>query len=368
MLDRVVIGGYRSIRHLEFRLRRLNVVCGPNGSGKSNLYKALRLLALTAQGGLPKAIAREGGMQSVLWAGTRQKGPVRMTLAAHSDQFNYEVSLGLPTPRGVDPTAFHLDPRVKEEFVWHGGARRRSNTYFERSSSGTWAMDRNGERTSYSGNLDISEPVLSQLREPHLYPELSMLARDLREWRFYDYFRTDPESSLRQSQPAVRTPILAHDGNDLAAALQTIAESSDGRFLVTAIEEVFPGSRLRIPHEGCTFRMELEVPSIQRAFHATEFSDGTLRYLCLLAALLSPEPAPLLILNEPENSLHPDVLPPLAALIRRAAKRSQVWVTTHSQTLASLLSEAPDSKVMTLEKIEGETRIAGQGLVLEDAE
>lgn len=365
MLDRVIIGGYRSIRHLEFRLRRLNVVCGPNGSGKSNLYKALRLLALTAQGGLPKAIALEGGMPSILWAGTRQKGPVRLLLAAHSEHFNYEVSLGLPPPSS---SAFWSDPQIKEEFVWNGSQRRKGNTYFERSTSGAWVMDRSGERTSYSGNLDVSEPVLSQLREPHLYPELSILARDLREWRFYDYFRTDPGSPLRQAQPSVRTPILAHDGNDLAAALRTIAESGDGHFLPEAIEAVFPGSRLRIPQEGCTFGLELEVPSIQRAFQAMEFSDGTLRYLCLLAALLSPEPAPLLILNEPENSLHPDVLPPLAALIRRAAKRSQVWVTTHSQTLASLLSEAPDSKVMTLEKIDGETRIAGQGLVLEDAD
>ncbi len=361
MLDRVVIGGYRSIRHLEFRLRRLNVVCGPNGSGKSNLYKALRLLACTAQEvcrrRLPGKVACNPSFGRALGKKDRSECCWRRTRISST----IEVNLGLPTP---EPTAFHLDPRVKDEYVWHGRARRKGNTYFERSVSGAWVMDRSGERTSYSGSLDISEPVLSQLREPHLYPELSMLARDLREWRFYDYFRTDPESPLRQAQPAVRTPILAHDGNDLAAALQTIAESPDGRLLATAMEDVFPGSRLRILREGCTFRLELEVPSIQRAFHATEFSDGTLRYLCLLAALLSPSPAPLLILNEPENSLHPDVLPPLAFFIRRAASRSQVWVTTHSQTLASLLAEAPDSRVMTLEKIDGETRIAGQGLVL----
>jgi predicted ATPase len=227
-------------------------------------------------------------------------------------------------------------------------------------------MNREGERTSYSGNLNPSEPVLAQLREPHLYPELSILGRDLQEWRFYDYFRTDPESPLRHPQPSVRTPILAHDGIDLAAALETIRQEGEAKILHESIQAVFPGSRLHIPREGCSFWLELEVPGIERYLHASEFSDGTMRYLCLLAALLSPLPAPLLILNEPENSLHPDVLVPLANLIRRASERSQVWVTTHSKKLGDLLAEDSQSKVMTLHKIEGETRIVGQGLILEE--
>jgi predicted ATPase len=364
VLDRITIAGYRSICQLQFKLERLNIVCGPNGSGKSNLYKALRLFARSAQGGLAKAIAQEGGMPSILWAGPRKKGPVRLRLAARSDQFNYEVSLGLPRPDCT--TAFPTDPEVKEEFVWSGQQRRKGNTYFERSTSGAWVMNRDGGRTSYSGNLNPAEPVLAQLREPHLYPELSILGRDLQEWRFYDNFRTDPESPLRLPQPSVRTPILAHDGIDLAAALQTIREIGNGPMLDEAIDAVSPGSRLNIPREGCSFRLELEVPGIQRPLDAPEFSDGTVRYLCLLAALLSPMPAPLLILNEPENSLHPDVLIPLAGLIRRASERSQVWVTTHSTILGDLLAEAPKSKVMTLHKVEGETRIAGQGLILEE--
>jgi predicted ATPase len=363
VLDRITIAGYRSICQLQFKLKRLNVVCGPNGSGKSNLYKALRLLARTAQGGLSRAIAQEGGMSSILWAGPRKKGPVRLLLAAQSDQFHYEVSLGLPTP---STTAFPTDPEVKEEFVWSGRIRRKGTTYFERSTSGAWVMNREGVRTSYSGNLNPAEPVLAQLREPHLYPELSILGRDLQEWRFYDHFRTDPESPLRLPQPSVRTPILSHDGLDLAAALQTIREDGAAAMLDEAIDAVFPGSQLHILREGCSFWLELAVPGIERHLQASEFSDGTVRYLCLLAALLSPVPAPLLILNEPENSLHPDVLTPLADLIRRASERSQVWVTTHSTILADLLADAPQSKVMTLHKVEGETRIAGQGLILED--
>jgi predicted ATPase len=367
VLDRITIKGYRSICNLQFRLRRLNVVRGPNGSGKSNLYKALRLLARTAQGGLPQAIAHEGGMPSVLWAGRRKKSsaqaPVRLTLAAFSNEFNYEVSLGLPPPCS---RAFPTDPEVKEEHVWMGQTRRKGNTYFERSTSGAWVMDRNGDRVSYSGNLNSSEPVLAQLREPHLYPELSILGRGLQEWRFYDYFRTDPESSLRQPQPSVLTPILAHDGIDLAAALLTIRTRGDADILEESIQAVFPGSILYIECEGCSFWLELELPGMHRRLKAAEFSDGTLRYLCLLAALLSPMPAPLLVLNEPENSLHPDVLVPLAKLICRAAERSQVWVTTHSDQLADLLADGPDAKVITLHKVDGETRIKGQGLILGD--
>ncbi len=361
-LERITIAGYRSIRRLQFDLKQLTVVSGPNGSGKSNLYKALRLLAKTAQGGLPQAIALEGGMSQVLWAGPRKKGPVQMILEARSDQFNYQVTLGLPKP---STSAFDLDPEVKEEFVWMGTPRRRGNTYFERSAAGAWVMGSDGQRVQYSGKLQESEPVLAQLREPHLYPELSILGRGLQEWRFYDNFRTDPESPMRRPQPSVYTPIISHDGIDLAAALQTITEKGEIRDLEEAVADVFPGWKIHIIAQGCAFWLEMEVQGLMRNMHVSEFSDGTLRYLCLLAALLSPLPAPLLVLNEPENSLHPDVLEPLSRLIIKASERSQVWVTTHSTKLADLLAEADGAKLMVLEKKEGETRIEGQGLISE---
>jgi len=217
-------------------------------------------------------------MSSILWAGPpRRKGAVRLRLAAYSDGFNYEVTLGLPEPRKA--TAFPTDPEVKEEYVWCGLKRRPGSTYFERTLSGTWVMDQAGKRVSYSGNLKASEPVLAQLREPHLYPELSILGRGLQEWRFYDHFRTDPESPLRRAQPSVRTPILSHDGIDLAAALQTIREDGDADLLFESIQAVFPGNKLWIIRAGCSFHLEMEVPGLERYLHVTEFSDGTLRSL-----------------------------------------------------------------------------------------
>ena len=93
-----------------------------------------------------------------------------------------------------------------------------------------------------------------------------------------------------------------------------------------------------------------------------ELSDGTLQYLCLLAALLSPRPPTFLALNEPETSLHPNLLEPLARLIVAAARNSQLWVTTHSSGLADQIVRLSGSKPIHLTKLEGETRIRDQQL------
>jgi predicted ATPase len=99
------------------------------------------------------------------------------------------------------------------------------------------------------------------------------------------------------------------------------------------------------------------MPGFQRPFDAKELSDGTLQYLCLLAALLSPRPPNLLALNEPETSLHPDLFESLAKLIARAANKSQLWITTHSQVLADFILEYAGANPIELEKIDGATKI-----------
>src|SRR6185503_6629816 len=100
------------------------------------------------------------------------------------------------------------------------------------------------------------------------------------------------------------------------------------------IEQAFPGGKLATSTDDGRFIVSLELPGMLRPMDARELSDGTLRYLCLLAALLSPRPPQVLALNEPETSLHPDLMAPLAKLIVRAARDSQIWLTTHSQRLA----------------------------------
>lgn len=383
------IEGYRSVRDVCLPLKVLNVLTGPNGCGKSNLYNAVFLLAKTAKGGFAKSIAEEGGMASVFWAGPRETRsqssatpkPVRVVLGVKTDPFCYQLSCGLPPqikgepyrdPRGFKISAFGLDPEVKEERVWIEDGRSKPVTFFKRDNSGTWVLDTSGRRVSYSGELSTAEGILSQLREPHLYPELSALAVEMNQWRFYHHFPTDRESPIRRPQVGVRTPVLSHDGSDLAAALQTILEIGDCEGLLEEVARAFNGADLIIDYpkplppnappelrkEG--FSIFLKNPGLTRLLTASELSDGTLRYLCLLAALMSPRPPKLLALNEPETSLHPDLLDGLARMIVRASKYSQMWITTHSTKLAELIEEHSGEPAIRLELINGETKVVGQ--------
>ncbi|MFL6313817.1 MAG: AAA family ATPase [Terriglobales bacterium] len=372
------VTGYRSVRNLRLHLSQINVLTGANATGKTNLYNSVFLLAKAAAGGFAQVIAEEGGMPSVLWAGARKSRSmgtirmegVRMTLGIKTDTFSYELICGLPKQSSGEKSAFSLDPEVKEERVWMDAPHGLKVTFFERSPKGAWILDNDERLADYSGELLPTESVLSQLREPHLYPELSSLRTEMSRWRFYHHFRTDPESPLRHPQVGVRTPVLAHDGRDLAAALQTINEVGQSQDLHEAIRQAFPGASLEIEHDedNGMFAVLLRMPGLRRPLRARELSDGTLRYLCLLAALLSPHPPSLLALNEPETSLHPDLLEPLAKQLVNAAKYSQLWVVTHSQRLAELVEKFSGEAPISLEITAGETRVMGQRMVDESEE
>lgn len=186
----------------------------------------------------------------------------------------------------------------------------------------------------------------------------------IRRWRFYDHFRSDAEAPVRQPQLGTRTPVLHHDGRDLAAALQTILEIGDFQALHAAIGDAFPGARLDIEKlQGGRFAIAFQQHGLLRPLSAAELSDGTLRYLLLVAALLTPRPPSLMVLNEPETSLHPDLLPALARLIIRASANCQVWVVSHATRLIAALQQDDDCNCIMLEKDLGQTGVVGQGML-----
>ena len=378
MIETLAISNYRSILKLVLPLGRLNVITGANGSGKSNLYRAIRLLAETANDGVVSALAREGGLTSTFWAGpaelsrrmysgevevqgTPSKGKKRMRMGFGSSEFSYAISLGLPPPdESLAPTYFTLDPQIKHESIWAGSMLRPSTMLLERDYS-VVKIRKESEWEIAAKDIQNFDSVFSQLADTSTTPEVFWLREQMRGWRFYDHFRTDRDSPVRQPQVGTRTPVLRHDGSDLAAAIQTIVEVGDRRTLESVVAEAFDGASVAIAsNEDGRFTVQFRQYGLLRPLTAAELSDGTLRFLLLTAALLTPRPPSMMVLNEPETSLHPDVIPALAKLILNAAESSQVWVVTHSTKLITALKKKKDSNLLELEKKLGSTQLKGR--------
>lgn len=379
-LQTLAVANYRSIRSLVMPLGQLNLITGTNGSGKSNLYRALRLLAESAQGGIVGSLAREGGFSSTLWAGPEsisrnmkkgvvpiqggpRKEPINLRLGFLTGEIGYSIDLGLPPPpTGGPPTAFSHDPQIKLECVWGAPTLRPATLLAERRGPTVRLRGADGEWITLGKNLATFESMLSVMADPERAPELLNLREEVRSWRFYDHFRADADAPARLPQIGTLTPVLTHDGRDLAAAIQTIREIGDRPALDAAVDDAFPGAKVDIEF-GDRFTLLFSQHGLLRPLSASELSDGTLRYLLWIAALLTPRPPSLMILNEPETSLHPDLLPALARLIEKASKHTQIWVVSHASRMIAALKEAKGCKAITLTKEFGETVIEGQGLL-----
>lgn len=374
MLETLAIANYRSLRDLIVPLDRLNVVTGANGSGKSSLYRALRLLADTASGRLVASLAREGGLPSTLWAGPEtisramrmgkrpveggpRKDVVRLQLGFSSDDFGYAVDLGLPQNNA---TSFYLDPEIKRECIWSGPVLRASGLLVDRRGPLLRVTDDNGVLQQVPHPLSKFESMMTEYSDPRSAPEMIAVREKMRSWRFYDHFRSDVNAPARLPQIGTHTSVLSDDGSDVAAAIQTIREIGDRDALERAVADAFPGATIDVINTSGRFELAMRQHGLLRALGAAELSDGTLRFLILVAALLTPRPPELLVLNEPETSLHPDLIPALARLIASAAAQSQVIVVSHNQALIDALRTDHDTRNLVLEKTFGETTLADQ--------
>lgn len=379
MICTVAIHGYRSLRDLVLPLAQLSVISGANGSGKSSVYRSLRLLAEVAQNAVIGSLAREGGLPSTFWAGPEtiarsvrqgthkveglaKRNAASLKLGLGSDTYSYCIDLGYPPPP-PPATMFELDPRIKREWIWHGPVYRKASVMVERRNNFVWlATMKDEEPVILTQHLADTDSMLASIADPQRAPEMLKVRESVRGWRFYDHFRTDSESPARMAQIGTFTPVLNHDGSNLAAALQTILETRSDETLEKTLEDAFPGSRLSIDAENGRFELQLHQHGLLRPLSAAELSDGTLRYLLLAAALLTPRPPQLMVLNEPETSLHPELLPALARLILAAAAHAQIIVVSHSLPLIDSLASAPICKRLHLVKSFGETTLEGATL------
>ncbi len=360
------VEGYRSVRNVWLKLRPVNVIVGPNGCGKSNLYRSMYLLHCAATGRFAQALTEEGGMRSIMWAGERSKSERKkgasLTLSVRFEKFEYRLVCGQV---GVDEEKdgpFYADPEIKSEDIYLYGPQHKS-VLLKRRRQHIEARDDAGQIKEYALNVLHNESVLTALRDPLRFRELFALREEFLNWRFYHHFRTDLGSPMRKKQVGALTPVLSHDGSDVAAAIQTIETYGEQDALMDSLTAAFPDSEVFVESDEKSRRIIcMRTDGLKRRLDASELSDGTLQYFCLVAALLSARPPSLLALNEPEGSLHPRLFEPLARLIVRASEHTQIWLTTHSRELSDYILEFSGYDPLELKNVEGETVLSGVGL------
>ena len=371
-ISRLKIENYRSIRSLDVELAPLTVVTGANGVGKSNLYRCLELLGAAARGDLAPRLAREGGLKSAFWAGdawrteaererlahSAKKGPVQIRLAVQLGDFEYGLAIGAPRPTDA---ALALDPVVKEEQV---RLRRKGRWSTQAQRKGPLLNARNAEGRMELALRDLwlFETALSCVSGLSGMPELDLLRRRLADMRFYHQLRCDGEAGTRRAQPAIMTTNVMSSGENWSTALASLNVIEQDGFrdsdAARAVAAAFPGGELEIRGTESEVWVDLRTAEFRRPFAAQELSDGTLRFLILVAALTALRPPSFIALNEPESSLHESLIEPLADLIASAAERTQILVVTHSLSLADRLDMEHGAHRLHLRKERGETVVA----------
>ena len=333
-------------------LQGLNVLIGPNGAGKSNLIEALSLLSATPNN-LAAAVRRGGGPSEWIWKGSprAEVATIEAVLAGRTPTHRpLKYRLNFTHARNrlelVDEAVEELEPTPGKPDVF----------FYYRFQEGRPAINvtsETGEGTRRNLRRDSLLPdqsVFSQRKDPDLYPEVTWTGQMFGAIRMFRSWTFGRHTPLRQPQPAdLPEDQLLPDSSNLALVLNQIEHAGDTR-VNDLLKRFFPRfERLSTRVSGGTVQFYLHETDFGKPIPAARLSDGTLRFVALLAALYSASPPPLLCIEEPELGLHPDSVALLADVLTEASQRMQLIVTTHSDTLVSALSNQPEA-VITCER------------------
>jgi predicted ATPase len=373
--------GKRLIRSLELRnflsfgnedeaieLQPLNVLIGPNASGKSNLIEAIGLLH-AAPHDLAAAIREGGGVDDWLWKGAAES-PVA------------ELEVVVDYPEGFRPLLHRMcftmvgqRMELVDEVVEDAQGRvpsARDPDFYYRYQGGRPVINIReiieevhlpGEPRSLQklrwDDLKPDQSVLSQKIDRHFYPEITYLGEEYR--RFYLFRelqlgrRVEPRRAQRTDLPG---DFLLEDASNLGLVLNDLQHRGLKPQIMEFLRKFYyAADDLTVKIYGGTAQLYLHEKGLARPIPAPRLSDGTIRFLCLIAMLCHPSPPPLLCIEEPELGLHPDIMPTIGEMLIDASERTQLIVTTHSAPLISALSEIPEA-VMVCERDESGSHLA----------
>lgn len=343
-------------------LEPLNVLIGPNASGKSNLIEAVSLLA-AAPRDLLRPIREGGGIAEWLWKGFEAPGGATLETEYVSQnqraiiQYKLVFTLEAARFRLVDESIHSsrsigkAPPLGHPEIYSYGEGRPRIKTLYREKNgkSGVFL------RASPEGGVSSEQSVLSQFKG-EAYPELTYISTQFERFTFFRDLNLGRSTVLRKPQNVdLPGDFLLEDGSNLALVLNDLQHRPATKRLLLEKLKLFYGGveDLTTKVQGGTIQVFFHEEGLSSPVPATRLSDGTLRYLCLLAILCHPEPPPLICIEEPELGLHPDILPTIADLLVDAAQRTQLIVTTHSEALVSKLSGIPEAVVVCDREPEG---------------
>lgn len=337
----------------ELELKPLNVLIGPNGSGKSNLIEVIGLLQASPKD-LRTPIREGGGVHDWIWRGEPKARSAQIEAILYypkGQALRYCLGFAEKGQR------FNLtEERLQNERADPG----HSEPYFYYEMKNGRAVlnyKDEGQRDLRPEDIDPEQSIFAQRKDPDHYPELTYIGNQFGQIRSYQEWSFGRNATPRLPQkPDLPNDFLMEDGNNLGLVLNRLKREPQAKNqLLNALRQLYEGiNDLDVSIEGGTVQVFLDEGKI--IVPATRLSDGTLRYLCLLAILCHPTPPPLVCIEEPELGLHPDILSSLAELLREASERCQLIVTTHSDVIVDSLTDMPES-VVICEKQKGQTTL-----------
>jgi predicted ATPase len=349
------IEGYRSLKNIAWHPGKLNVLIGPNGSGKSNLIKALSLMAEACKGKLYETLVNTGGVYPLLWDG--QVDTIKWNIELVSDNISLDYGFSLKY-RLKSGTYF-----IEKETLKNKSEKKEllPSELLELNKKVPVDLPSSLYSSEYgSGKYSFTETIYSQM-SPVEDQAFRLFRRWINEITLYHDMPVGENAPVRRSSLLRVEKKVSSDGQNLIPVLHTLYSSNrdfksdidmamNAAFDSEFVELVFP------PAEDQRIQLKIIWKSMKRPQGMADLSDGTIKYLLLLAILANPEPPAMIIIDEPENGLHPAMLPVIAEYADAASEKTQIVLSTHSAELLNCLGEF-NPTVTVFKNESGETNL-----------